>query len=494
MLTRLRVRGFKNLVDSEVRFGPFTCIAGPNGVGKSNLFDAIIFLSRLADSSLLEAATGVRGETRSADALRIFSRWGKGRVDQISFDVDLITPREAHDDLDQPAKATATALNYQLEIRAHLGSSSSIPRLEIVRESLTHYKKGDAAKVLPFARGSRAWLNSAFHGSRKSAFISTDTEGARKVVRVHEDSGHQGRARVIRADSLQRTVLSSINTAESPTALIARREMQSWRLLQLEPSRLREPDEMKATGQLQADGAGLAATLNRLLNSGSKGERSARRSRLVNRLRELNEDVRDLTVDADQKRELLTAVVTSSGGVEFRARDLSDGTLRFLALAVLAEDATWSGLLCMEEPENGVHPTRLEAMRRLLADLSVGLGYAVNDDNPLRQVIINTHSPELVGLVPSESLILAGQTPSEDSSEMSPLRLRCLAGTWRARVPDADIAYPGEVIEFLLALRGSLRREEEEGAEDILQRVGLRGDVRQLLLFDDGAPLDRIEQ
>lgn len=44
MLTRLRVRGFKKFVDVDVRFGPFTCIAGPNGVGKSNLFDAILFL------------------------------------------------------------------------------------------------------------------------------------------------------------------------------------------------------------------------------------------------------------------------------------------------------------------------------------------------------------------------------------------------------------------------------------------------------------------
>ena len=43
MLTRLKVDGFKNLVGVDVRFGPFTCIAGANGIGKSNLFDAIHF-------------------------------------------------------------------------------------------------------------------------------------------------------------------------------------------------------------------------------------------------------------------------------------------------------------------------------------------------------------------------------------------------------------------------------------------------------------------
>jgi DNA repair ATPase RecN len=60
MLTRLKVSGFKNLVDVDVSFGPFTCIAGANGVGKSNLFDAIHFLSALADVALMEAALSVR--------------------------------------------------------------------------------------------------------------------------------------------------------------------------------------------------------------------------------------------------------------------------------------------------------------------------------------------------------------------------------------------------------------------------------------------------
>lgn len=70
MLTRLKIRGFKNLVDVDVAFGPFTCIAGANGVGKSNLFDAIRFLSSSADQALLEAARSVRsdgGPTRSGD-------------------------------------------------------------------------------------------------------------------------------------------------------------------------------------------------------------------------------------------------------------------------------------------------------------------------------------------------------------------------------------------------------------------------------------------
>jgi len=31
MITRMKISGFKNLVDVNVRFGPFTCVAGANG-------------------------------------------------------------------------------------------------------------------------------------------------------------------------------------------------------------------------------------------------------------------------------------------------------------------------------------------------------------------------------------------------------------------------------------------------------------------------------
>ena len=77
MLTRLEVDGFKNLLGFTVEFGPFTCIAGANAVGKSNLFDAIEFLSLLADHTLDEAAARVRapeaGRTLARDLF--LKRW-----------------------------------------------------------------------------------------------------------------------------------------------------------------------------------------------------------------------------------------------------------------------------------------------------------------------------------------------------------------------------------------------------------------------------------
>ena len=471
MLTRLKVKGFKNLVDLDVRFGPFTCIAGPNGAGKSNVFDAILLLSRLADQSLLEAITSVRGETRSSEAARVFTRLPGVHAPELSIEADMLVPGSALDDLDQPAEASITGLRYAIAIRLRRIEGSQVPKLELVREQLDYIQHGNAGDVFPFARGKQAWLSSAFTGQRTSAFISTEEVPDGHAVRVHEDSGHQGRTRTLRAEGLTRTVLSTMNTAESPTALVARRELQSWRLLQLEPSQLRSPDELKSFGRINEHGRGLAATVNRLFHSAGDQE-SAVRARLTNRLAELVESVRDVRVDVDDKRELITLLARGADGIEHRARDLSDGTLRFLALAVLELDRTWRGTLCLEEPENGIHPTRIPAMLDLLQSLTTDLDVEVDDTNPLRQVIINTHSPEVATLVPQDSLLVTRPRAISEGG----LQLLPLSGTWRTS--DETVA-PGTVLEMLHAARAALVVARDENRDVVGARPEL---MKQLLL------------
>src|SRR5438552_15620268 len=107
MLTRLKVTGFKNLVDVDVRFGPFTCIAGANGVGKSNLFDAIRFLSALADQPFQEAAKLVRDERgKSGDLRNLFHHAGDEYADRMSFEAHMIVPRTWMDEWVRDAKTS----------------------------------------------------------------------------------------------------------------------------------------------------------------------------------------------------------------------------------------------------------------------------------------------------------------------------------------------------------------------------------------------------
>lgn len=450
MLTRLRVSGFKNLVDVDVRFGPFTCIAGPNAVGKSNLFDAIRFLSALADRPLLEAALSVRDEGgRTTDLRSIFYRVGEHLEDRISFEVEMIVPPTGQDDLGQRAQASITFLRYSLDL-AYRSEDANRPLggLELIREELVQINKGDAASHLLF-RHRPPWRSSAVRGpGRRSPFISTEGEGPDRVIRRHQE-GTGGRSLQLRAIDLPRTVISAANAAEAPTALLARREMQSWRLLQLEPTALRQPDSFSAPQHLGADGSHLPATLYRLARSNGAGSdtqasRMAREeqvyAQVANRLAELIADVRSVTVERDERKELLALTVTGRDGTPHPARALSDGTLRFLALAAIQLDPLADRLLCLEEPENGVHPGRIPAILELLQAISTDPLEAVDENNPLRQVIINTHSPAVVAQVPDETILVAVPRDLLISGRRSQrVSFGCLEDTWRERSPEAPL-------------------------------------------------------
>jgi predicted ATPase len=441
MLTRLKVSGFKNLVDVDIRFGPFTCVAGPNGVGKSNLFDAIRFLSALADQPLVAAARSVRAG-RATDVHNLFHRVGDQFDDQMAFEAELIVPSEGEDDLGQKAEAGITFLRYTLEL-AHRRDDSrlSLGSLEILKEELVQINLNEATRHLWFPN-KPTWRWSAIKGRRTAAFISTELDGGNeRVIKVHQE-GRAGGTAARRAANLPRTVLSAANAAESPTALLARREMQSWRLLQLEPSALREPDEFSATPRLSTNGSHLAATLYHLARASSGANESDVYTQVASRLAQLMPHVREVSVDRDEKRELLTVQVRGSDGTAHPARALSDGTLRFLALAIIAIDPTAHGMLCLEEPENGIHPARIAALLQMLQEIATDTEEPIGPQNPLRQVIVNTHSPAVVSQMPDDSLVVAELKESVCGEPRFPhVSFGCLEGTWRHRnaQPEADV-------------------------------------------------------
>lgn len=415
MLTRLEVRGFKNLLDVQVEFGPFTCIAGANGIGKSNIFDVIEFLSYLSSETLAEAAQRVRGAAglRGGDPRDLF--WNGYREQQrvIHLAVEMLVPAQVEDDLGAEASATTTFLRYELSLGydAPVGQAS-VGRISLLREELRHITKGDSPRHLRFPHQAKSFRNAVVTGQRRGgAFLSTEMRDTGTVVNVHGDGGSFGKPQPRAARRAGRTVLSSVTTNDYPTILAARREMQSWRRLALEPSALRAPDGFTAPRTLGSDGRHLAATLYRIANESRAGgdpDASGVYARVANRLSDLSGvSVQGLEVELDQVHEVFTLFLDERGDLRLPARALSEGTLRFLALCVLLEDPTLTGLICMEEPENGIHPANLPAMLELVQDLAVDPDLPPDDDNPFRQVVINTHSPGVVQLCDPQDLLLA---------------------------------------------------------------------------------------
>lgn len=464
MLTRLEVKGFKNLLDVNLDFGAFTCIAGENGIGKSNIFDVIEFLSHLASGTLVEASQRVRGASglRGGDPRDLFWDGYRDQARLIQLSAEMLVPRVVEDDLGAEAKPATTFLRYDLSLGYEPPQGQgSVGRLSLASENLTHITRGASLRHLKF-RHSPAFRNSVVTGERRGgAFLSTEQKENGVVINVHGDGGSRGKPQPRAAARAGRTVLSTVTTNDQPTILAARREMQSWRRLALEPSALRAADDFTSPRRLAENGAHLAASLFRIANEPDMHgvtDSAAVYSRVGNRLADLTGlGVESIEVALDPVREVFTLYLVERGGLRLPARALSEGTLRFLALCVLLEDPSSVGVLCMEEPENGIHPANLPAMLRLVQDLAVDPKYSPDDDNPLRQVIINTHSPGVVQLCATGDLLYARVKAARTSEghQVRALSVSPFRDSWRASARPADNFSEADVLAYLTAPVGA---------------------------------------
>ena len=425
MLLRLRVERFKNLRDVDIRFGPLTCFVGRNGVGKSNIFDAIQFLRLLADHEIQPAAEAVRSAVSGGfGPLDLF--WALDESQPIRFVADMLVPHRVRDDFGREAEPSTNLLRYSIQLRF---AREPRPRLELVSEDLVPLRKGEACRILGFPHES-AFLRSAVKGARRRGqFISTEwiAEGQPRL-KLHQDGGSRGRP--VNPGRSPRTVLGGTNTAEYPTVLAARREMSSWHSLQLEPSSLRAPDPFGSDEHVTEHGAHVAATLHRL----SKGEADGRVcSEAAARLAELVPEIEELRVDEDAARQHLSVQARVRGTDKWLGpRSLSDGTLRFLALVVMQMDPEGSRALCMEEPENGIHSSRAPAMVRLLRDFAVDPDLALAADNQLRQVVLNSHSADIVKQLDVSEVLFVESVREGDGTAAT---VRAVEGGWRVEEP-----------------------------------------------------------
>lgn len=446
MLTRLEVDGFKNLVDFKVDFGPFTCIAGPNAVGKSNLFDVIRFLSLLADHTLMEAALSIRGSgAETADIRDLFETRGVEHARSFRIAAEMIVNPEVRDDFGRQAEATSTYLRYELTIGYEEASQEAVlGRLMLLSEQLSYITEGEAASRLKFPHSARKFRRSAVLNKRRtpSGYISSQraSDGQTEII-VHQDGGSRGPGQIAPASTAPRTIVGTSNTSATPTILAARREMQRWRLLALEPSAMRKPDRFQTDPFVTANGGHVPATLFRLITNAEKNGSDAENiyATIASRLADLV-PVSDIRVDVDNVRQLLTLQVQEQNGVRLPAASLSDGTLRFLTLTVLLTDPLALGVICIEEPENGIHPAKMDEMSLLLRELAVDPDEQPGPENPFRQVIVATHSPAFVQLQNPDDLLFAIEASvKKDEAVVKTLRCRPIDGTWRAKEGEPSV-------------------------------------------------------
>ena len=386
MITYIKINGFKSFHNFEMEFTPFTVIAGANASGKSNLFDALTLLSRLAETDNLKRAfSEQRGEF-----IEMFTQYGDDKyANEIHFAVEMLVNRKVKDAWGSEAELKYTRLRYELNIR-RFTNQSGLEDLEVTNESLIklNHNEDKWIRIIP-KKSLDNWRPRVATGKRGASYIETAMEENISTVLVPQD-GSQGNRRRFPLNKATRTVLSSFDAIDFPHVLAAKEEMKSWKFLQLNPDDLRQATS-KNRGEdiISSSGKNLAAALYRIKQIDSYNLKDI--SRKLNSFLPNFTEV-DVIDDNENKQYLIK--LKDVDKKEFSSRVLSEGTLRILALCILEFDDKHTGLLCFEEPENGIHPFRIKAMTNLLKDLSSDF----NDiGSPIRQVIVNTHSPVLVG-------------------------------------------------------------------------------------------------
>lgn len=386
MITYIKINGFKSFQNFEMEFTPLTIIAGANAAGKSNLFDALRLLSRLAEVDRIHTAfrEEQRGEMRE-----LFTQYDEGECAEVmQFEVEMVVNKNITDAWGASGTLKYTRLRYELKIR-HFVNENGLDDLEVIYESLNTIKHKEDSWVRLLPRETlEEWRPKVVTGKRGVPYIHTDTQEDIPVVIVPQD-GKQGNKRSIILKHATRTILSSFDSIDFPHILAAKEEIQSWRFLQLNPDDLRQPTSKK-TGEdtISISGKNLAAALYRIKQNDSYA--------LVEISRKLNQFIpnyTDVLVKDDVENKQYIIYLRGEDGKEYSSRVLSEGTLRILTLCILEQDEKYTGLLCFEEPENGIHPFRIKTMVELLKDLSTDF---LDIESPLRQVIVNTHSPILV--------------------------------------------------------------------------------------------------
>jgi len=388
MLTRLEIDGFKSFEGLAIDLAPFTAIVGNNAAGKSNLFDAIQLLSALATHDVAEAVKALRGEP-----LELFRLTPAGREKRMTLAVEVLVDPVGRDPWGSEVKLTHTRMRYEVTLERR-EIRPGVERILVAHEAVQPiFAKNDSWVVA--MRPSSAFRTQYLKYKRQKPWLTTDAkaDGKGSEFNIHQD-GTQGRLRP--ASAAEATVLYSITNAEFPHLFALREEMRHWRLLQLDPALLRRPAPVTAADTLTADGSNLAAVLARmkaetatdLRPQGVLSDIAAELNHLIPGVMRLDASLHD--TNREYRIEL-----TMRDGLPFTSRVISDGTLRVLALLTLLHDPKHRGLVCFEEPENGVHPGRVKTLVQRLQDMVSrprdGMDAGVVP--PLSQLLLNSHSP-----------------------------------------------------------------------------------------------------
>jgi predicted ATPase len=189
---------------------------------------------------------------------------------------------------------------------------------------------------------------------------------------------------------LDHTLLSRpVYPPHYPHLVAMRQELASWYFFYFEPrERMRLPNPVKEVRHIGLMGEELAAFLNTLKVLEPQQFKAVERA-----LHTVIPSINGIEVGVNHIGQV--ELNLREGATAIPASLVSEGTLRLLGLLALGGVKEPASLIGFEEPENGIHPRRIQLIAEYLKESTQG-GQS--------QIVVTTHSPLLPDLMPEESL------------------------------------------------------------------------------------------
>jgi predicted ATPase len=339
MIKQIHVSGYRSIRDIAVCLAPINVLTGPNGCGKSNLYNSLVLIGRAAQGQLARAIAE-EGGTPS-----VF--WAGGervRYQRKKPPKRVVLGFEADD------------FGYELQV--------GLP-------SLNEHALGTLFTLDPRVKEEYIWPSKI-----KRRFLMLKRDEPSAWLRNAEGNMVTYPFQISKYES----VLSQIIDPHLyPEISAVRQQILSWRFYHhfrtdIE-SPLRQPQIGVYTPVLSHDGSDLAASLQTVLEIGDATV------------------LRESAAQAFGGAELLIEAIDTLFNMKLQipgllrslhAREFSDGQLRFLCLCAALLSPRPPSLLALNEPETSLHPDVLDALALLIVRASKNT-----------QLWITTHSQAL---------------------------------------------------------------------------------------------------
>lgn len=409
MITQVRLTNFKSFADTEdiregtvVDLDSFTLVLGTNGAGKSNFFDALRLLRSIGEHRSVRdaleghalpgaqgaAVIGVRG-----GAISIPHQGSSSSVFRVA--VRLLINGMEHE--------------YAVQVDAL--------RQRVVAESL--WKQGHPGDYV-------------FDTHPVVAPLQQDDDRPTIAARTYKKGqGSNPKSEFSPHEFLlyQLPVRRGITLLNVEVAEAVLTELRAITLLELRPEVLRQYSPL-GRSLLGEHGENFAAAVHELRQEAGPADVLIRENappfdpaarRRLDAVQAWLSDVTprpitELLTQLSPTREAIVAVREEPFDEPIAAPSLSDGTLRFAALALASVGTAGARTLVVEELENGMNPTRISLLMAMLHQATeAGSGV---------QVIASTHSPAVLDLAPQvvrEAAVVIGW--DDDLGSSRPVRV-----------------------------------------------------------------------